>query len=48
MTTITQSFLKGYVDPQTRTVSREVYVNEEIYQIEQERVFARVWLFLGH
>ena len=48
MTTITQSFLKGYVDPKNGAVSREVYVNEEIYRIEQERVFARVWLFLGH
>ena len=48
MTTITQSFLKGYVDQVNGTVSREVYVNEEIYQMEQERIFARAWLFIGH
>jgi nitrite reductase/ring-hydroxylating ferredoxin subunit len=29
-------------------VSREVYVNEEIYQEELERIFTRAWLFVGH
>ena len=27
-------------------VSREVYVNPEVYQWELERLFARCWLFL--
>ena len=29
-------------------ISREIFVNEAIYQQEQERIFARVWLFVGH
>src|SRR5712692_6709009 len=30
------------------TVSREVFVNDEIYQQELEQIFARAWLFVGH
>src|SRR2546423_12857602 len=29
-------------------ISREIFVNEDIYQQEQEQVFARAWLFIGH
>ena len=29
-------------------ISREIFVNEAIYQEELERVFARAWLFVGH
>src|ERR1700704_617644 len=29
-------------------VSREIYVNEDIYRQELEQVFARAWLFIGH
>jgi nitrite reductase/ring-hydroxylating ferredoxin subunit len=29
-------------------ISREVYVNEGIYQQELEQIFARAWLFIGH
>ena len=29
-------------------VSRRVYVDPELYQIEQERLFRRAWLFLAH
>ena len=42
------TFLQHYVDVQNGLVSREVYVNEEFYRLEQERVFTRVWLFIGH
>ncbi|MBM3940352.1 MAG: aromatic ring-hydroxylating dioxygenase subunit alpha, partial [SAR202 cluster bacterium] len=48
MATSTRSFLQGYVDSARGLVSREIYVDEEIYRLEQERVFARVWLFVGH
>jgi phenylpropionate dioxygenase-like ring-hydroxylating dioxygenase large terminal subunit len=29
-------------------VHRDVYISEEIFALEQERLFARAWLFLGH
>ncbi len=29
-------------------VARRVYVDPELYQIEQERLFRRAWLFLAH
>ena len=38
----------GYVDVERGLLSREIFVNEEIYAQEQERIFARSWLFLGH
>jgi nitrite reductase/ring-hydroxylating ferredoxin subunit len=36
------------VDVKRGVVSRELFVNEEIYAQEQERIFARSWLFVGH
>ncbi len=42
------TFLQNYVDPKRGLASRELFVNEEFYQMEQERIFARVWLFIGH
>jgi nitrite reductase/ring-hydroxylating ferredoxin subunit len=38
----------GLVDLKAGQISREVFVNEAIYQEELERVFARAWLFVGH
>jgi hypothetical protein len=32
------------VDLDRGVISREIFVNEEIYQQELERLFARVWL----
>ena len=29
-------------------VHRDAYISEEIFALEQERLFARAWLFLGH
>jgi len=37
-----------FVDLQNGCVSREIFVNDDIYQQEQEQVFARAWLFIGH
>ena len=38
----------SFVDTKSGQVSREIFVNDEIYQQEQERVFTRAWLFVGH
>ena len=42
------NWLDGLVDVERGLVSREIFVSDEIYQRELERVFARAWLFLGH
>ncbi len=44
----TIGYRPGLVDLATGQISREIFVNEEIYAEEQERVFARSWLFVGH
>ena len=38
----------GLVDMAAGRISREIFVNEEIYREELERLFARAWLFVGH
>ena len=35
------------VDREKGLISRDIFVDEELYAIEQERVFARAWLFVG-
>ena len=40
--------LAGLVDVDRGVVSREIFVSEEIYRQEQEQLFARAWLFIGH
>ena len=39
---------RSLVDNERGLVSRDVFVSEELYQQELERVFARSWLFVGH
>ncbi len=34
-------------DQATGLVSRDIFVDAELYEIEKERVFARCWLFVG-
>ena len=43
-----QGYRQGLVDMKAGQISREIFVNDEIYQQELERLFARVWLFVGH
>src|SRR5690349_23318081 len=43
-----EGYRKGLVDPLAGRISREIFVDDAIYREEQERVFARAWLFLGH
>jgi phenylpropionate dioxygenase-like ring-hydroxylating dioxygenase large terminal subunit len=41
-------YRSGLVDMAAGRISREIFVNEEIYREELERLFARAWLFVGH
>jgi phenylpropionate dioxygenase-like ring-hydroxylating dioxygenase large terminal subunit len=38
----------GLVDTSTGLVGREIFNDDEIYQIELERIFGRCWLYLAH
>ena len=40
--------MKSLVDLDQGVISRDIFVSDAIYQQEQEQVFARVWLFVGH
>ncbi|MEA2639997.1 MAG: hypothetical protein QOF51_1391, partial [Chloroflexota bacterium] len=40
--------LRSFIDTETGTLSRELYVNPDIFQQEMEQIFGRCWLFLGH
>ncbi len=42
------AYRPGLVDMKTGQISREIFVNEQIYAEEQEKIFARAWLFIGH
>jgi phenylpropionate dioxygenase-like ring-hydroxylating dioxygenase large terminal subunit len=44
----TRGYHPGLVDLASGQISREIFVNDDIYAQEQERVFARSWLFIGH
>ena len=37
----------GLVERAKGLVSRDIFVDEELYEVEKERVFARAWLFVG-
>ncbi|MEO3472883.1 Rieske 2Fe-2S domain-containing protein [Roseomonas sp. CAU 1739] len=36
------------VDLQAGTISRDIFVDATIFAAEQEKIFARAWLFIGH
>src|SRR3984885_13921041 len=40
--------MKSLVDLTEGEISREIFVNKEIYEQEKERIFARAWLYVGH
>ena len=46
--TFQPSAYSGMVDRDQGMVSREIFVNADIYAEEQERIFTRAWLFVGH
>src|SRR5439155_770956 len=47
MLTYEADTLREMVNLRDGTISREVFVNEDIYQQELEQIFARAWLFVG-
>src|SRR5262249_11172221 len=40
--------LPDLVDVDRGIVSREIFVDEDVYPQEQQQIFARAWLFVGH
>ena len=44
----TRGYRPGLVDLALGQISREIFVNDDIYAEEQERIFARSWLLVGH
>src|ERR1700750_2743414 len=40
--------IRSYIDAERGTVSRETYVNPDIFEQEMEQIFQRCWLLLGH
>lgn len=43
-----QKYSDRYVNLSNGLISREIFVNDAIYQQELEQIFARSWLFMGH
>ena len=42
------SYAGELVDTASGIISREIFVNQDIYQQEQEQIFTRTWQFVGH
>jgi phenylpropionate dioxygenase-like ring-hydroxylating dioxygenase large terminal subunit len=40
--------LRPLVNTAEGEISREIFVNKEIYEQEKERIFGRAWLYIGH
>ena len=36
------------VDPDTGTVDRRIFSDQDLYELELERIFARAWNFMAH
>ncbi|MGP0090901.1 MAG: aromatic ring-hydroxylating oxygenase subunit alpha [Xanthobacteraceae bacterium] len=36
------------IDPERGVISREIFVDRDVYQRELENIFTRAWLFVGH
>ena len=40
--------IRSFIDTESGTVSRELYINEDIFYQELEQIYQRCWLFIGH
>ncbi len=40
--------LTGYLDLERGLISRNLFIDDDIYRQELEQIFARCWLYLGH
>ena len=40
--------IESLVSPDGSLVSRRLWHDADLYRLEQERIFGRCWLFLGH
>src|SRR4029077_7773001 len=38
----------GWVDIRQGLVSRDIFVSDDVWRLEMERIFARTWIFLAH
>ena len=36
------------VEPDQGRINRRISADDDVYRLEQERIFARCWLFVGH
>ena len=48
MATVINGSIGSIVNLDEGQISREIFVNEDIYAQEQEQVFSKAWLFVGH
>lgn len=48
MVAVSEQNLKRLVDSESGTISREIFVDQAIFDQEMERIFSRAWLFVGH
>ncbi len=47
MERITPTDAASLVDTERGTVSRRLYVDEDLFELEMERIFTRTWVFIG-
>lgn len=40
--------VRGLIDDEQGTISRQIFTSDEIYRRELENLFTRAWLFVGH
>lgn len=40
--------IDGLIDSEGGTISRELFVNRDLYDLELDRIFTRAWLLIGH